>query len=88
MSAVSIIMAGALRRDLLARGVQHIDLGDCEAIIARLFDCVRVIEHGAADDDAPPKRCATNEVDLDGSCMACGAAQGEACRAPRKGADQ
>ncbi|WP_036010569.1 hypothetical protein [Bradyrhizobium yuanmingense] len=84
MSGVSVIMAGALRRDLLARGVRHIDFGDCEAIIARLFDCVRTIEHGTAD-DAPPKRCTTNEVDLDGSCMACGAAQGEACRQPRRG---
>lgn len=82
MSAVSDIMAGALMRDLMARGVRHLDFGDCEAIVARMFDCVSTIEHGTRDDEAP-QRCATDEADLDGSCMACGAAQGEACRGTR-----
>lgn len=36
----------------------------------------------ARADDEPPCRCATGEVDLDGSCMRCGATQGEACRRP------
>ncbi|MET3991642.1 hypothetical protein ABID65_003282 [Bradyrhizobium sp. S3.9.2] len=80
MSGISIIMAGALRRDLLARGVQHLDLTECEAMIARMLDCTRTIARAAADDDAPPRRCETNEVDLDGSCMVCGACQGECCR--------
>ncbi len=78
-------MAGALWRDLNARGVKGLDLGTCEAIVARMFDCVRTIERATADDDAPPRRCDTNDVDLDGSCMACGAIQGEYCQAPRKG---
>ncbi|MCW2086691.1 UNVERIFIED_ORG: hypothetical protein M2193_008866 [Bradyrhizobium japonicum] len=80
MSGVSIIMAGALQRDLIARGVRHIDFGDCEAIIARVLDCARTIERATRDDDTPPRRCATGEVDLDGACMACGAWQGETCR--------
>lgn len=80
MTGASIIMAAALQRDLLARGVRHLDFADCEAIVARMFDCVSTIERGTADDEALPQRCATDEVDLDGSCMACGAAQGEACR--------
>jgi len=83
MSAIGIIMAGALQRDLIARGVHHIDLDDCAAIVARMFGRIHAIERGTADDDSPPRRCATNEVDLDGSCMACGAAQAETCRAPR-----
>ncbi|WP_158669922.1 hypothetical protein [Bradyrhizobium guangdongense] len=84
MSGASIIMAAALQRDLLARGVRHLDLGDCEAIVARMFDCVSTIEHGTRGDDEPPQRCATDEVDLDGSCMACGAAPGEVCQEPRR----
>lgn len=80
MTGISIIMAGALRSDLLARGVQHLDLADCEAMIARMLDCTRAIAREAADEDAPPRRCETTEVDLDGSCMACGAWQGECCR--------
>lgn len=83
MSGASIIMAAALQRDLLARGVRHLDFGDCEAIVARMFDCVSTIERGTTGDDAMPQRCATDEVDLDGSCMACGAAQSEACRGRR-----
>jgi hypothetical protein len=78
--SVSVIMAGALMRDLMARGVRHLDIGACEAIVARMFDCARAIERGTADDNLPPQRCATNEVDLDGSCMACGAVQGESCQ--------
>ncbi|MCK1669404.1 hypothetical protein [Bradyrhizobium sp. 153] len=85
MSGVSIILARALQRDLIARGVRHIGIADCEAIVARMFDCVRAVEAGTrSDDHAPPRRCDTNEVDLDGSCMACGAIQGEACRQPEK----
>ena len=84
MSGASVIMAGALRRDLLARGVKHIDLDDCQAIVARMFGCIVTIERGTRDDDEPPRRCATDEVDLDGSCMACGAVQGEACQEPRR----
>lgn len=81
MSGVSIIMAGVLMRDLQARGIRQVELGDCEAMVARMLDCTRVIERRISDDDdAPPQRCATNEVDLDGSCMACGAIQGERCR--------
>lgn len=80
MTGISIIMAGALRRDLLARGVQHLDLADCEAMIARMLDCTRSIARATVDDDAPPRRCDTNEVDLDGSCMVCGAIEGECCR--------
>jgi hypothetical protein len=79
MSGISVIMASALQRDLMARGVRHLDLGDCEAIVARMFDCVSTIEYGTREDE-PPQRCATDAVDLDGSCMACGAAQGESCR--------
>lgn len=82
MTGASVIMAAALQRDLLARGVRHLDFGDCEAIVARMFDCISTIERGTADDELP-QRCATDEVDLDGSCMACGAAQGEPCRQPR-----
>ena len=83
MTGASVIMAAALQRDLLARGVRHLDFGDCEAIVARMFDCVSTIERGTAE-EATPRRCATNEVDLDGSCMSCGVAQGEACRQPRR----
>lgn len=81
MSGVGIIMAGALRRDLIARGVRHLDLGDCEAMVARMFDCVRSIERGTQ----PARRCETELVANDGSCEACGAIQGEACQAPRRG---
>ncbi|MHC2666543.1 hypothetical protein ACMA5K_24335 [Bradyrhizobium diazoefficiens] len=80
MSGVSIIMAGALQRDLIARGVRHIDFGDCEAIVARVLDCARTIECATRDDDAPPRRCETGEIDLDLTCMACGAIEGETCR--------
>ncbi|MBW7966767.1 hypothetical protein [Bradyrhizobium sp. BR 10261] len=31
-------------------------------------------------EDEPPRRCDTGEVDLDLTCMACGAIEGEACR--------
>jgi hypothetical protein len=65
-----------LRLDLLARGLPAPPLGECEAIVARL------LERMQAADDAPPRRCETSEVDLDGSCMACGAIQGEACLRP------
>ncbi|MFB6460487.1 hypothetical protein [Bradyrhizobium tunisiense] len=81
MTGVSIIMAGALRRDLLARGVRHLDLGDCEAIVARMFDCVHTIERGTRPE--PARRCETELVAHDGSCEACGAIQGETCQAPR-----
>lgn len=80
MTGVSVIMAGALRRDLLARGIRHLDLADCEAMIARILDCAHTIERATVDDDTPPRRCETNEVDLDGRCMVCGACQGECCR--------
>lgn len=80
MRGVSIIMAGVLMRDLQARGIRQVELGDCEAMVARMLDCTHIIERRISDDDAPPQRCATNEVDLDGSCMACGAIQGERCR--------
>ncbi|WP_456622175.1 hypothetical protein [Bradyrhizobium sp. P5_C12] len=80
MSGVNVIMAGALWRDLAARGVDGISFADCEAMIARMFDCARRIEAGTRDDEAPPRRCESSEVDLDGSCMACGAIQGEACK--------
>jgi len=83
MSIVSAVMASALRRDLLARGVQHIGIDDCEAIVARLVGCVGTIERGTRDEDETPRRCAGDEVDLDGSCMACGADQGGDCRQPR-----
>ncbi|KGT75842.1 hypothetical protein MA20_32150 [Bradyrhizobium japonicum] len=78
MSGVSVIMAGALRRDLLARGVRHIDLDDCEAIVARMFGCIHTIERGTAEKLA--RRCETDLVASDGSCEACGAIQGETCR--------
>ncbi|MCK1432527.1 MULTISPECIES: hypothetical protein [unclassified Bradyrhizobium] len=81
MSGVSIIMAGVLMHDLQGRGFPQVELRDCEAMVARMLDCAGVIERRISDDDdAPPQRCATNEVDLDGSCMACGAIQGERCR--------
>ncbi|MDA9511189.1 hypothetical protein XI09_42380 [Bradyrhizobium sp. CCBAU 11386] len=78
--SVSIIMAGALWRDLNARGVKSLDLGHCEAIVARMLDCVHSIERATRDDETPPRRCETGEIDLDGACMVCGAWQGEACR--------
>jgi hypothetical protein len=82
-TGVSIIMAGALWRDLSSRGVKGIGLSDCEAMIARMLDCARTLEPRiAALDDAPPRRCDTSEVDLDGSCMACGAIEGERCQQP------
>lgn len=86
MTGVSIIMAGALRRDLLARGVRHLDFSDCEAIVARMFDCVRTIERGTSPEACGPARaCETELVAVDGSCEACGAAHGEACQQPRAG---
>ncbi|MCK1503070.1 hypothetical protein [Bradyrhizobium sp. 188] len=88
MSGVSVIMAGVLMRDLYARGIRQVGLGDCEAIVARMLDCTGMIEPRIGDDDPAPRRCQTNEVDLDGSCMACGAIQGEACQAPRVEADR
>lgn len=83
MSGVSVIMAGALQRDLMARGVRHLDFEACEALVAGMLRSIVTIERGTREDEEVPQRCATNEVDLDGSCMACGAAQGEACRGPR-----
>lgn len=82
MTGVSVIMAGALRRDLLARGIRHIDLDDCQAIVARMFGCVHTIERGTAEE--PARRCETELVAGDGSCEACGAIQGETCREPRR----
>jgi hypothetical protein len=82
LSGVSVIMAGILQRDLMARGVRHLDFEACEALVAGMFRSIVTIEHGTREDDALPQRCATDQVDLDGSCMACGAAQGEACLQP------
>ncbi|MCK1306307.1 hypothetical protein [Bradyrhizobium sp. 45] len=79
MTGVSLIMAGALRRDLMARGVRHLDFKTCHALVTGMLRSIGTIERGTREDDAP-RRCATNEVDLDGSCMTCGAAQGEICR--------
>lgn len=81
MSSISVIMADALQRDLMARGVRRLSLGDCEAMIARMLDSVRTIERHTRE--APARRCETELVDHDGSCEACGAIQGEACQAPR-----
>lgn len=78
MSGVSVIMAGALWRDLNARGVQHIGLGECEAIVARMFDCVRTIEKGTR----PGRRCDTSETE-NGLCPDCRAVGDEECRKPR-----
>ncbi|TFV34579.1 hypothetical protein E4K66_30925 [Bradyrhizobium frederickii] len=83
MSGISIIMAGALQRDLLARGVRHLDLSDCEAIVARMFDSIHIIERRTRP--APARRCETELVASDGSCEACGAAKGETCQKPRNG---
>lgn len=83
MTGVSIIMAGALQRDLMARGIRHLDFEACQALVAGMLRSIVTIERGTRDDEDPPRRCATDEVDLDGSCMACGAAQGEACRGPQ-----
>ncbi|APO53489.1 hypothetical protein LUI11_15475 [Bradyrhizobium diazoefficiens] len=80
MTGVSTIMAGALWRDLNARGVKSLDLCHCEAIVARMLDCARTIERATRDDDEPPRRCETGEVDLDLTCMVCGAVEGETCR--------
>jgi hypothetical protein len=79
---INIIMAGALMRDLHARGVRQFGLGECEAMVARMVDCALTIEIGTrpgAEDEAP-RRCETREVDIDLTCMACGAAEGEHCR--------
>lgn len=84
MTGVSVIMAGALQRDLMARGVRHLDFDTCEQLVAGMLRSIGTIEGGTRGDDELPQRCATDEVDLDGSCMACGAAQGERCRQPRK----
>ncbi|EJN15730.1 hypothetical protein PMI42_00748 [Bradyrhizobium sp. YR681] len=78
--SVNMIMAGALWRDLNARGVRHLDLGHCEAMVARMLDCTRAVAARISDDDKPPRRCDTGEVDLDLSCMVCGAVEGETCR--------
>lgn len=83
MSGVHVIMASALQRDLMARGVRHLDFEACEALVAGMLRSIVTIERGTRDDDELPQRCSTNEVDLDGSCMACGAAQGEACQQAR-----
>lgn len=76
----SAIMASALRRDLLARGVQHIGIDDCEAMVSQMFRSVHTVDMGTRDDDTPPSRCETGEVDLDATCMVCGASEGETCR--------
>lgn len=70
-------MAETLRVDLLSRGFPAPPLGACEAIAARLLDRAT-----ADNNDAPPRRCDTGDVDLDLACMACGAIEGEACRKP------
>ncbi|MFK4622533.1 hypothetical protein [Bradyrhizobium diazoefficiens] len=80
MSGVNVIMASALLHDLHARGVKALDIGHCEAIVARMLDCVHSIERATRDDAPPPRRCETGEIDLDGACMVCGAWQGETCR--------
>lgn len=104
-----LLMATALAEDLRARKLADIELGDAEAIVARMLDRTgelarrltlqadgaydgtiaqlreAMLERGipvAAADDGPPRRCHTNECDLDGSCMVCGADQGEYCRQP------
>ncbi|EJN11793.1 hypothetical protein PMI42_04806 [Bradyrhizobium sp. YR681] len=82
MSIVSISMACALQRDLMARGVRHLDLDACEAMVAGMLHSIVTIERGTREDEDLPQRCATDEVDLDGSCLACGAVQGEVCRQP------
>lgn len=46
----------------------------------------RELANGKIDLRCPecaPRRCETNAVDLRGSCMHCGAWQGEACLAPK-----
>lgn len=82
--SVSVIMAGALQRGLMARGVRHLDFDTCEQLVAGMLRSIGTIEGGTRDDGETPQRCATDEVDLDGSCMACGAPLGEACRGPRQ----
>lgn len=67
MSGVTVIMAGALLRDLMARGVRHLDFGDCEAIVARMFDCIGAIERGTKPE---PSRACETELVADGSCGA------------------
>lgn len=75
---MQLTMAETLHVDLIARGIRTISLGECEAIAARLVDRIAA----ARGDDAPPRRCDSSECDLDGSCMACGAIQGEYCLRP------
>ncbi len=82
MTGVSVIMAGALQRDLMARGIRHLDFEACQALVAGMLRSIVTIEHGTREEELP-QRCATDEVDLDGSCLACGAVQGETCRGPR-----
>lgn len=77
-------LAEILRLDLLGRGVPAPPLGECEAIVARLLDRMRA----ERADETPPRRCDTGEVDLDLSCMVCGAIEGEACRRPDRHRDQ
>jgi hypothetical protein len=79
MTGINVIMAGALQRDLMSRGVRHLDFEACQSLVAGMLRSIVMIEHGTRDDEEPPRRCATGEADLDGSCMACGAGQRETC---------
>jgi hypothetical protein len=51
MSAFTI-MAHALRQELLARGVSHIDIVECEQILARVVD--RTVAVASDRMQAPP----------------------------------
>lgn len=79
-----LLMATALAEDLRVRKLADIQLGEAEAIVARVLDRTGELGRRIAGtaEDLPPRRCDTNECDLDGSCMLCGADQGEYCRAP------
>jgi hypothetical protein len=79
MSGVTVIMAGALQRDLMARGVRHLDFDACEQLVAGMLRSIMTIERGTD----LPRACETELLASDGSCEACGAFPGEACRAPR-----
>jgi len=79
MTAINVIMAGALQRDLMARGIRHLDFEACQTLVAGMLRSTVTIEQCTREDDQPPQRCATGEADLDGSCMACGAGQRETC---------
>lgn len=74
--SVSVIMAGALQRDLMARGVRHLDFAACEALVAGMLRSIVTIERATQ----PARACETELVTADGSCEACGAIQGETCR--------